>query len=280
LGPTEVRADSAYGYDFFSPDAEFKLDNDLVEISGLTVFDEGHLAAIEDEHGRFYVIDFATGDVTGIHKFAGKDDYEGIEMAGTRLFALRSDGQIREISNYDTDDLDIDKVKTPLGAKCDAEGLAFDADRQRLLIACKEHPGKGLKRQRAIYALDLGSMEVSEKPVYTISTGEIAVHAQSANAVDDTIRDLVYPFMDLDRFKPSALAVHPVTKDVFVLSSVLKVLVVLSSNGNIAAIFELDDRMLEQPEGLAFLPNGDLFISSEGVHRKARLARFNYRLNQ
>ena len=139
-----VRTD--YGYDFSSPDVEFKLDNDLVEISGLTLFDENHLAAIEDEHGKFYLIEIETGEISAVHRFAGKDDYEGIEMAGERLFALRSDGQIREIKNYDTDNPDSDKIETHLHSKCDAEGLAHDAAGNRLLIACKEHPGKGFKR--------------------------------------------------------------------------------------------------------------------------------------
>ncbi|MFV1979699.1 MAG: SdiA-regulated domain-containing protein [Rhodothermia bacterium] len=272
--PPESQTRPDYGYELSTPDAEFKLDNDLVEISGLTVFDEGHLAAVEDEHGRFYVIDFETGNLDEVHRFAAKDDYEGIEMAGKRLFALRSDGQIREIEDYDTDDPDSDKIKTPLGAKCDAEGLAFDADRNRLLIACKEYPGKGLKRKRAIYALDLESMELSDRPVYTISTREVSPDAGSAG---DAIKDFVYPLVDLDGFKPSALAIHPVTKDIFVLSSVLKVIVVLTQDGSIRAILPLDKDMLEQPEGMAFLPNGDLFISSEGVRRKARLVRFNYR---
>ena len=198
-------------------------------------------------------------------------------MAGKRLFALRSDGQIREIQNYDTDDpddIDSDKIKTHLNSKCDAEGLAHDAARNRLLVVCKEHPGKGLKRQRAIYALDLESLELSDHPVFTIPIKEVRLPDESA---DDAIRDFVSPLIDLDRFKPSALAIHPVTNDVFVLSSVLKIIVVLGQDGDIRTILSLDEDLFEQPEGLAFLPNGDLFISSEGVHKKARLIRINYR---
>ena len=272
--PQEPPVHNDYGYDFSSPDAEFKLDNDLVEISGLTLFDENHLAAIQDEHGKFYLIEIETGEISAVYRFAGKDDYEGIAMAGERLFALRSDGQIREIKNYDTDNPDSDKIETQLHSKCDAEGLAHDVAGNRLLIACKEHPGKGLKRQRAVYALDLESLELSDRPVFTIPTKEVQLPDGSAN---EAVRDLMYPLVDLDGFKPSALAVHPITNDVFVLSSVLKILVVLDKDGGIRTLIPLDKDMFEQPEGMAFLPNGDLFLSSEGVKKKARLVRINYR---
>ena len=98
--------------------------------------------------------------------------------------------------------------------------------------------------------------------------------------VDKAVIDFVYPLVDLDGFKPSALAVHPITGELFVLSSVLKVLVVLAEDGSITAVLPLDGELLEQPEGMAFLPNGDLFISSEGVKKKARLLRFNYDANR
>jgi len=275
---TQTRPD--YGYDFSAPDTVFKLDKDLVEISGLTVFDVRHLAAVEDEHGRFYIINFETGNLTKVRRFAGKGDYEGIELAGERLFVLRSDGQIFEIRGFDSDEPSSLKVKTHLDDRCDAEGLAHDADRDRLLIVCKEHPGKGLRRQRAIYALDLESMELSDRPVYTIPTKEVDLDAGSAgDPIGDAVKDFVHPLVDLDGFKPSALAIHPVTGDLFVISSVLKVVVVLAHNGDIRAILPLDEDILKQPEGMAFLPNGDLFIASEGGPKRGRLVRFNYRPN-
>lgn len=264
-----------YAYDFWSPDAEFKLDEDLKEISGLTLFDDSHLAAIEDERGHFYLIDFTTGATTEEHRFAGKGDYEGIERAHERLFALRSDGQVREIVDFDTDDPDSDKVKTPLGSGCDAEGLAFDPLHERLLISCKEHPGNGLKGVRAIYALELESLTMSETPVFIIPVDTIDA---VGGAPGNVISKFITPLVDFGGFKPSALAIHPCTDDLFVLSSVLKVIVVLNQSGDIVEIFPLDRDMLEQPEGLAFLQNGDLFISSEGHRRKPRLFRFNSRL--
>jgi uncharacterized protein YjiK len=259
-------------YDFSHPDTSFSLDDDLDEISGLTVFDDRHLAAVEDEHGRFYLIDFETGEISAERKFAGKGDYEGIERAGDRLFVLRSDGQLRELFRFETDNLKDDKIDLDLNSACDAEGLAYQESHRRLLVSCKERAAKGLHRLRAIYSFKLESMKLDEDPVYLIRTD--TVHA-AIGAPGEGLRKLLAPLADLDGFKPSSIAINPVTDDLFVLSSVLKVIVVLDSGGTIKDIFVLDDRLLRQPEGLAFLPNGDLFISSEGAGGDAMLVRYN-----
>jgi uncharacterized protein YjiK len=269
----EVGEQSHVGYDFSTPDAQFKLDKKLTEISGLTVLDSTHLAAVEDERGRVYILDAETGDIVETRHFAGKGDYEGIELAAGRLFALRSDGQLFEVEDYGSDDADGKKIRTPLKKGCDAEGLAYDIRDNRLLIACKEDPGNGMKKQRAIYALDLDSLELTNEPIYTISTGQVE---ESSDTATEIAGDFLSPFVDLHGFKPSGLAIHPITDEIYVLSSVLKVLVVLTRDGDIRTIISLDGQLLEQPEGITFLPNGDLFISSEGGEKKARLVRYNY----
>ena len=61
------------------------------------------------------------------------------------------------------------------------------------------------------------------------------------------------------------------------LSSVRKALVLLDpADGTLLDVWPLPDDLFRQPEGLAFLPNGDLYISSEGSGGKAMLARFSY----
>ena len=188
------------------------------------------------------------------------------------MFALRSDGVLIEIDDFESKDIDGDKVPTRLHESCDAEGLAFDQDENRLLIACKEQPGRNLGHVRAIYAFDLEKMRLEDSPAFLIGIQDVE---EALGVPASSFRRFISPLVDLDGFKPSALAIHPRSGDLFVLSSVLKIIVVLNASGEIVDILALDDDLLEQPEGLAFLPNGDLFISSEGVKKKARLLRFN-----
>lgn len=244
-------------YDFNQPAALRYLPDDLEEISGLTLIDDRTLAAIQDEDGEVFFIDWETGDVSDSPKFEGDDDYEGIERVGDRLYVLRSDGTLFEIEGWRGDDLEVDRHKTDLDEDQDTEGLAYDALANRLLIACKEDPGKRLKDVRAIYAFDLAEQELRDEAVFAIPLAAFGSEGEA--------------------FKPSALAVHPGTGQIYVVSSVHKVIVVLERDGTMAAVWPLPEGLLPQPEGLAFRSNGDLFIASEGQGARGRIALYTYR---
>ena len=76
--------------------------------------------------------------------------------------------------------------------------------------------------------------------------------------------------------QPSAIAVHPITKNYYILSAISNSLVVMDRNNEIKHVKRLSKKKFEQPEGLTFTSNGDLFISSEGQKKKARIYKFKY----
>lgn len=265
---------TAVPYQLDRPDASFELPKALVEISGLTVLDDRHLAAVQDEKGSFYVLDFTTGKVVREEKFGKEGDYEGIERVGDRLFIVRSDGDLFEIPNWRTGPFDAEHHKTHLKEKCDAEGLAHQADQNRLLIACKEQPGADLKNHKAIYAFDLATRTLGKEPAYAIDVERFNANVKDDKAIDDRLRQSLSSLVDLSGFKPSALAFHPRSGELYVLSSVRKAIVVLDAAGAFVGGLAIPDDLFHQPEGMAFLPNGDLFISNEGGKR-GTLLRFN-----
>ena len=65
-------------------------------------------------------------------------------------------------------------------------------------------------------------------------------------------------------FKPSALAIHPRSGNLYILASVGKTLIVLGEDNRILHVELLDPELFPQPEGLAFSDEGHLLISSEG----------------
>ena len=262
-------------YSFDAPDITLKLDNDLREISGLTVFDENHLAAVQDEKGKIYLIDIESGEITEDDRFEDDGDYEGIEMVGGRMFVLRSDGDIFHTGNWPPKSKETEKYETFISRKYDTEGLAYDAETNSLLIACKEFPGNDLPHHRTIYAFDLDEMKLDKTPRYLIDLKQLEALAPE-HPLNAVIRRLAAPITDLKGFKPSAIAIHPITRHVFVISSVRKMLLSLTPEGSTDGLWLLPEKLFNQPEGLAFLPNGDLFISNEGGNGKATLLRFNY----
>ncbi len=263
------------GYTFDAPDAVIKLDKKLKEISGLTLLDDKHLAAVQDEKGKIYVLNVENGEISDDKRFAKDGDFEGIELAGTLLYALRSDGDLYEITEWGTKDANTEKFETHLSTKNDTEGLTFDAKNNRLLVVCKEEPGAGLKQARAVYAFDLTTKKMGKDPVLVVDLKAVEALTEK-NKLNRIVRNLAAPLTNLSGFKPAAIAIHPITGQLFIISSVRKVLLAYNMDGTLEDVWLLGEDDFRQPEGLAFLPNGDLFIANEGGGGSATLMRFNY----
>lgn len=240
-------------YALATPSAAFDLPADLREISDLTVLADGTLGAVQDEDGILFSLDPATGEVLRQTSFKERGDFEGVERAGDDVWALSSDGTLYRI-RVGAAEVEAERVETELAGRNDTEGLAYDAAGNRLLIACKENPGTGLGNVRAVYAFSLATRTLSSEPVFTLD------------------RQLV----DAERsFKPSAIAIRPGTGEVYVLSSVRKAIAVVAPDGTLRTLIDLPEALYAQPEGLAFLPDGTLFISNEGPDGPATLLRFD-----
>ncbi len=66
------------------------------------------------------------------------------------------------------------------------------------------------------------------------------------------------------------MAVHPRTGHVFVLSARGNGLVELDAAGKLVAAQTLSSKLFPQPEGLAFAPNGDLYVASDSVKKSGQ----------
>ena len=245
-------------YDFQSPDLRVELPGELLEISAITTMSNGKLAAVQDESGIVFVINPENGEVESEVQFGEPADYEGIAWSGDRLWVLRSNGRLFELNGWPGSDPNVHEIRTPLRGKNDTEGLTYDPSGNRLLIACKEEPGGNLdKDKKAIYAFDLATRSFNPDPVYVLDTKQL----EESTPIDK-------------KFKPSDVAIHPTTKEIYVLSGTVPGLVILDSSGNLKGAWKLDNGMFEQPEGLTFLPDGTLFISSEGQSGPGMLYRY------
>ena len=75
-------------------------------------------------------------------------------------------------------------------------------------------------------------------------------------------------------FKPSGIAIHPIDGEVYIISSVGKLLIILNRSGKVQNVIELDPKIFRQPEGICFSPKGDMFISNEGQGGKGYILKF------
>ena len=276
----ELAPDNAFPYQLAEPVEEFKLPNKLKEISGLGIDATGkYLYAVQDEDGDLFLINTTTGEIEKEGTFHKAGDYEGVEMANGRVFVVKSSGTLYEIVNFKEENQELLKHKFTFNKNSDIEGLGYDPIENRLLISCKGKAGKGeeFEFKKGIFGLNLTTMELDEKPTYTISV-EAVKQFLEVNHTLEKLDKLVKLFRPGEEFifGPSGLAVHPKTGDIYITSSVGKLLVVLQRDGAIKHIVKLKKKIHEQPEGITFAQDGTLYISNEGKNGKGRIYKFLY----
>ncbi len=265
--PARLVVSDSLPYNLETPTQVINLvSDDLKEISGLSPTDEpGIYCTIADEKGEVLFIDGGGGG-TIVRRvlFREKGDFESVERVDKCLYAMKSNGELFEIAHWKNGRPKTTVYKTHLTKADDVEGLGYDARRNALLVACKGDPDSSY--QRLVYAFDLRTRQLSTDPVYSINPLEVNEQV---------------PYNTEDKkhfFSPSGIAVHPVTGDVYVISSALKRLVVLDyATGKIRFAARLDKKLLPQPEGIAFDAAGNLFLSSEGKKGEGLLLRFDFR---
>jgi len=227
----------------------------LREISGIDYTPSGKLVAINDEAGKIFLVDPATGGFE-VFEFGEKGDYEDVVVAGDYFYVLRSDGHIFQVnvSNHKQ----VDEFENDFGKHTEFESLYYDKTLEQLVLICKEC-GKHSSSVNA-YRFDLNTKKFVPGIYFTIEWKEIRRMAKN-NQIE---------------CKPSAAAINPVTNKLFIIASVGKVLLQCSRQGVLERVYAINSYHFQQPEGITFAPNGDMYISNEGAPAKGSILFFPY----
>jgi hypothetical protein len=249
-------------YDLSSPQ-EITLGDKLHEISGVAYISDHIILGENDEQGKIFSIDPLKPDDTNYPsvKFGAKDDYEDIVVIDTTAYLLISDGEIVEVPGFSKAEEVKGTTIAQMGGKHNEfETLYYDKSVNSLIMVCKScHHEKD--EIRTAYRFDLATRKFSDTAYYTISIGDIAGKVKESGI----------------KFFPSAAAIHPLLNKAYIVSSIGKLLVVTDKLGKVEEVYKLDPTLFNQPEGITFAPNGDMFISNEGGEGRATLLKFVYK---
>jgi len=266
------------GYNLSKPDEYHILPDILYEVSGLTCLGSNSFACIQDENGILFIYDAALNKITKQFHFSADGDYEGITRAGKTIYVLRSDGVLFEISDYTTPSFRLNIYYTGIPS-WNNEGVCYDRDNNRLLIACKGRTAKGSEFRdiREVYGFDLTTKTLSGRPVFEFDINEIKKFAISNKIKLPLIKTgKGKPPEPLLKFETSDLCIHPVTKKLFVIAKSDYMLLIFNMKGGIEDIELLDRDLFPNAEGIAFFDNGDMMITNEGQNKSATVLRFDY----
>jgi len=237
------------GYDFNDPE-KFNLPESLLEVSGIAFYQgkADTVYAIQDEEGKLFALPWKVKKQTHT-RFAKKGDYEDLALLADKAVVLKSNGSLYtfpfdERHFPETDSTREWKGLLPPG---EYESLFADAKDSSLYVLCKNCPGDKTTDKVSGYILTCGdSLTV---------TGNFFIDEKQLSMVAGKVKR---------GFRPSALARHPLTNEWYILSAVNKLLVITDAQWKVKATYPLNGNRFNQPEGIAFDSDGNLYISNEG----------------
>lgn len=248
---------------------------ELREISGMAWLDSTRVATIQDRSGTIFIYNLKDEKVEQEIKFGESGDYEGVTYAHDSYFVLRSDGYLFEVNRQGKV---LHEYDLPLTGKDDTESLFYDAPNNRLLVGQKEG-GKDITK-KGIFAFDLQTRKFNADPVYSFDPNvSFCNPAPGSNTVadDGATKDDGKKGGSSSKgnagkiVKPSDIAIHPKTNEIFVVDGPNQRVLVLSPEGAPLYFLKLA-KVFEQAEGIMFSPSGDLYISTEGIKQPGSIS--------
>ena len=164
--------------------------------------------------------------------------------------------------------------------------MAYDPLSNALLIACKGSPSidkdKRYEGFKAIYSFDLKEEELSKDPHFLIDLERLDSYIDHNvfSKLSVKVAKRLRLIESETSFQPSGLAIHPIYGEIYIISSVGKLLIILNRWGKVQDVKELDPKIFRQPEGICFSPNGDMYISNEGQGGKGYILKFDIHAEQ
>ena len=272
--PAGAAAGTLARYDLAGrPTWRVQLPAELREISGLATAPDGRVFAHGDEDATIYQIDPRAGTVTKRFTLAptGEDpdlgkkpadgrltgDFEDLAIVGDRFFLVTSKGVLVEFAEgEDGASVPYTAHPTALEDTCEVEGMDHDPAGDSLLLLCKTMRAKAERRQVAVFGWSPSARRLSEAPRWTV------------------------PWSGLERvtggrgFNGSGLALAPDGESAVLIAGPQQLFAEVAADGRPLAGGALDGQVHPQPEGIAFLPDGTLLVSSEGGKGEASLSGY------
>lgn len=253
------------GYDIRKP-VKTELGKDLNEISGLTYsVEDTSLLSISDSKRKIIQISLRWMKLKDYaEKIYKQSDFEDLVKIDTTIYVLISDGTILSLPLHAKDSSATIAYPFWSKDKNDFETLYYDPAANGLIIMCKTCDADDEQRVRTAYRFDLAGKKFDSTAYFTISRQEVKALMKNDDA----------------EFKPSAAAINPVDKRLYILSSAGHLLVITDNRGRVQEAYSLNPDVHPQSEGIAFAPNGTMYISNEGKYGKPTLLMFPYRAKQ
>lgn len=257
--PQPEAKSSPAGYNLQQPE-KISLSESLLEVSGIAFRngDPDTVFAVQDEDGRVFSIAMDSKEQKS-SSFQSGGDYEDLTIMNDRMFVLKSNSSIYSfpmaaISGKKVPEVAEYKKLLPSG---EYEGMYYDSLTNKIIVMCKSCKDDKKAESLTGYTLQVDGDRLILDEAFKLNYKSTQVKG---------------------KLKPSALARHPLTRQWYIVSSVNRSLLILDGEWQIREVHPLSSKIFNQPEGIAFDKQGNLYISNEGDElTQGNILKFIYR---
>ncbi len=250
-------------FDLSHPQSVHHLPMGISPFSDVTMLDSTQMLGLDQEVGSLILFDLTTNSIKS-QLTLGETKFTDMAMMDSTVVLLDADHQVHFLlPPYDS-------LSFETASKIDEDliinGACLHSSTKRMFLMSEPvEKGEGLFTS-SIYTYNLNHRKLNETTLFDVNTTDIELFASennislpllSVNDFGDSISGL--------NFTPSAIAVHPKTNEIYILSSGDKSLVVYDQFGKVVNFTFLDPSLFTAPSGLTFLANGDLLISNKDI---------------
>jgi len=241
----------------------WELPSELNEVSGMVYNEDGLMICVQDEDGILFTFDMETKEIIKTHKFSYSGDYEALTYLDGVYWVAESNGRIIDVSDLDVADQELEGIQLDFEYRNNIEGMTATPD-GKLWITVKDRNLDNSSGYKGVYEYDPETRKLQKEPILIVD-------------YEDPKFERLKTHNPRKLLRPSDLAIHPLTGDLYILDAEFQKVIITDQQGGIKSIHLLDPAEFEQPEGIAFSKDGRIFISNErvGVPANIREIKFN-----
>lgn len=256
---TNFQKEDGY-FDLQHPNSVQTLPMGIQPFSDITLFDSTHLIGLDEKNGSLFMYDMVANSVSPFLSWDLGAKICNISTMDSTLLLVDDAKHIHFLySPYDEASL---KTLNLDNEQFEATSVCIHQESHRLfLMTSNEERTEGYSSS-SVYAYNLNQQKLNAQPLFSISGEDIEAFAiqnkliaphSDLSIIDDTLESM--------NFTPSAIAVHPKTNEIYVLSRGDHSLVVFNQFGEIVNFTSLDKTTFSNPSAMTFKKNGDLVIT-------------------
>lgn len=262
---TNFQKEDGY-FDLANPSTVSSFPMGISSFSDVTMLDSTHLIGIEPINGTVLMLDLQNNSIASQLSLGSEFQFVDISRMDSTLILLDSKSKVHFLlPPYDsTSFVSMNETKENFISS----GICFHESTKRLFLLSEVQEKEEGQFSSFLYSFNLNKRQLREEPLFEINSLAIETFALNNNLplprnkvsfAGDTTEGL--------SFNPSALAIHPKTNEIYVLSSEDRSLVVYNQFGEVVNFTMLDPKVFSKPTGMTFQDNGDLLITVSDLMR-------------